>query len=166
MTYGLITTLIGPEKIDKPNRTRLVAGGDRVHYPGDAGTPTTDLLTVKLLINSIISTAGAKFMMMNIKDFYLNNPMVRYKYMRLRITNMPEDIIEHYNLATRPPPMATYTARYIRGCTAYHRLVSLPNNYSKNASKSMDIVKAKQPPVSGNMTPAPSAYPVLSKILR
>jgi hypothetical protein len=48
---------------------RLVAGGNRVHYPGDAGTPTADLLTVKLLINSTISTTGAKFMTMDIKEF-------------------------------------------------------------------------------------------------
>ena len=27
-TYGLITCLVRPEKIDEPNRTRLVAGGD------------------------------------------------------------------------------------------------------------------------------------------
>ena len=62
VTYGLITTLIRPEKIEEPNRTRLVAGGDRVHYPGDAGTPTADLLTVKILLNSTISTPNAKFM--------------------------------------------------------------------------------------------------------
>jgi hypothetical protein len=98
MTYGLITTLIRPEKLDKPNRTRLVAGGDRVHYPGDAGTPTANLLTVKLLLNSIISTPNAKFMAMDIKDFYLNTPMARYEYMRLRIANMPEDVIAHYKL--------------------------------------------------------------------
>ena len=59
-----------------------MAGGDRVHYPGDAGTPTADLLTVKLLFNSIISTPNAKFMTMDIKDFYLNTPMAQYKYMR------------------------------------------------------------------------------------
>ena len=98
VTYGLITTLIRPEKIDKPNRTRLVAGGDRVHYPGDVGTPTADLLTVKLLLNSIISTPKAKFMTMDIKDFYLNTPMARYEYMRLKLADMPEDVIAHYNL--------------------------------------------------------------------
>jgi hypothetical protein len=75
VTYGLITCLICPEKIDEPNWTRLVAGGDRVHYPGDAGTPTANLITVKLLINSIILTTGAKFITMDIKDFYLNTPM-------------------------------------------------------------------------------------------
>ncbi len=66
MTYGLITCLVQPEKIDKPNRTRLVAGGDRVHYPEDADTPTTNLLTLKLLLNSIISTPNTKFMTMDI----------------------------------------------------------------------------------------------------
>jgi hypothetical protein len=33
ITYGLITCSIRPKKVDKPNRKRLVAGGDRVHYP-------------------------------------------------------------------------------------------------------------------------------------
>ena len=96
--YGLITTLIRPEKLDEPNRTRLVAGGDCVHFPGNAGTPTVDLLTVKLLLNSVISTKNARFMTMDTKDFYLNTPMTRYKYMRLRLSDMPEDVIEHYNL--------------------------------------------------------------------
>ncbi len=117
ITYGLIACLIQPEKIDKPNRTRLVAGGNRVHYPGDAGTPTADLLTVKLLINSIILTAGAKFMTMDIKDFYLNTPMDRYEYMRLKLVDMPADVIEHYHLNKIAPPMATSTVRYKRACT-------------------------------------------------
>ncbi len=82
----------------------MVAGGDRVHYPGNASTPTINLLTIKILINRIISTAGAKFMTMDIKDFYLNNPMVRYKYMQLRIADMPEDVIEHYNLRDKATP--------------------------------------------------------------
>ncbi len=83
----------------------MVAGGDRVHYPGDApGTPTANLLTVKILINSIISTAGAKFMTMDIKDFNLNTPMARYKYMRLHIADMPEDVIKYYNLRDKATP--------------------------------------------------------------
>jgi hypothetical protein len=54
---------------------RLVAGGNRVHYPGNTGMPTANLLTIKLLINSTISTVGAKFMTMDIKVTYLNTPM-------------------------------------------------------------------------------------------
>jgi hypothetical protein len=60
---------------------KIGSRGDRVQYPGNTGTPTANLLTVKILINSIISTPGTKFMTMDIKDFYLNTPMARYKYM-------------------------------------------------------------------------------------
>ncbi len=98
VTYGLITCSIRPEKVDKPNRTRLVAGGDRVHYPFDAGTPTVNLLTIKLLINSIILTPGAKKITKNIKNFYTCTPMTRYEYMRLKLSDMSEDVIKHYRL--------------------------------------------------------------------
>jgi hypothetical protein len=82
----------------------LVAEGDKVHYPGNAGTPNADLLTIKILINSIISTAGAKFMTMDIKGFYLNTPMARHEYMQLRIADMPDDVIEHYDLRDKATP--------------------------------------------------------------
>ncbi len=98
VTYGLITCLIRPEKIEEPNRTRLVTGGDRVHYPFDAGTPTANLLTVKLIINSMTLTPGARFFTMDIKNFYLSTPMSQYAYMWLKILDMLEDIIEQYKL--------------------------------------------------------------------
>jgi hypothetical protein len=37
-------------------------------------------------------------MTMDIKDFYLNTPMAQYEYMRLRLADMPEDVIVHYRL--------------------------------------------------------------------
>jgi hypothetical protein len=80
VTYGLVTCLIRLEKTNEPNRTRLVAGGDRVYYPFNAGTPTADLLTIKLLINSVIFTPGTRFFTMDIKNFYLCTPMTRYEY--------------------------------------------------------------------------------------
>ncbi len=43
-------------------------------------------------------------MTMDIKDFYLNTPMARYEYMQLRIADMPDDIIEHYNLRDKTTP--------------------------------------------------------------
>jgi hypothetical protein len=54
-------------------------GGNLINYPGDCGTPTADLLTVKLLFNSVISTPQAKFMCIDIKDFYLCTPMECYE---------------------------------------------------------------------------------------
>ena len=76
ITYGRVVVNYRPEK-DDPYRTRLTVGGDRVNCPDDCGTPTADLLMVKLLLNSVVSTLNAKFMTINIKDFYLNTPMSR-----------------------------------------------------------------------------------------
>ena len=64
----------------------------------DCGTPTASLLAIKLLLNSVISTPGAKFLSLDLKDFYLNTPLDRPEYLRLRLANFPEDVIEHYNL--------------------------------------------------------------------
>ena len=89
-----------PEKSD-PYQIRLTVGGNLIAYPGDCGTPTVDLLTVKLLLNSIISTLGAKFMTIDIKDFYLNTPMARYEYMCLKLCDIPEEVTKQYNLATK-----------------------------------------------------------------
>jgi hypothetical protein len=43
-------------------------------------------------------------MTMDIKDSYLNTLMARYKYMQLRIADMPDDVIEHYNLRDKATP--------------------------------------------------------------
>jgi hypothetical protein len=75
-----------------------VTGGDRVQYPFDEGMPTTDLLTIKLNINNVISTPGARFFTMDIKNFYLCTPLTVYEYMQLKLSNMMADIIAHYHL--------------------------------------------------------------------
>ncbi len=67
-----------PNKADV-HQTRLTGGGDKVHYPGDIGTPTADLTLVKMHIKSVFSTRGAWYMTLDVKNFYLNTSMVRYK---------------------------------------------------------------------------------------
>ena len=89
-----------PEKGD-PYCTRLTVGGNLIVYPGDCGTPTVDLLTVKLLLNSVISTPDSKFMTIDINDFYLNTPMDRFEYMKLKLSNPPEDFVTLYNLVSK-----------------------------------------------------------------
>jgi hypothetical protein len=60
--------------------------------------PTADMTLVKILLNSVISTKGAKCVMFDVKDFYLNTPMTRYEYTRLKLTDIPEEIIVEYKL--------------------------------------------------------------------
>eukprot|EP00804_Cyclotella_cryptica_P002892 CCRYP_009398-RA/>CCRYP_009398-RA protein AED:0.47 eAED:0.47 QI:0/-1/0/1/-1/1/1/0/79 len=78
--YGSIVANFRPEK-DDPYRIRLTVSGNRVNFPGACSMPTADMITVKILLNSIISTVNAKFMTIDIKDFYLNTPMERPEYM-------------------------------------------------------------------------------------
>ena len=79
VTYVSFVCNYRPKKEEK-ERTHLVIGGNGINYPGDAGTPTADLLTIKLLANSVVSTKNTKMLTMDLKDFYLNTPMERSEY--------------------------------------------------------------------------------------
>ena len=46
---------------------------------------TSDLETVKILLNRIISTVNGAFVTMDINIFYLNNTLDKYEYIRIRI---------------------------------------------------------------------------------
>ncbi len=103
VTYGSFRCDYKPNKEEK-ERTRLTAGGNRINYPDNCGTPMADLTLFKILINRILSTPNAKCIMMDIKDFYLRTPMKRPEYMRLKITDIPEEIIEQYKLKSSATP--------------------------------------------------------------
>ncbi len=100
VTYGRNVCVYREGKKDK-YRTQIMMGGNLINYPGNCGTPTADLLTVKLLLNSIISTPNAKFMSINIKDFYLCTPMACYEYFQMKLELFPEDIIAEYDLRNK-----------------------------------------------------------------
>ena len=68
---------------------RFTVSGDCIEYNGNVNTPGVDLTTIKCLLNSIISTLDARFMTMDIKDFYLNNPMEQYEYMHIPVKDIP-----------------------------------------------------------------------------
>ncbi len=97
VTHGSFSCDLKPNK-KETHRTRLTAGRDRINYPDNVGTPTADMTLVKTFLNSVISTKGAKCVMLDVKNFYLNTPMARYEYMRLKLTDIPEEIIIEYNL--------------------------------------------------------------------
>ena len=103
ITYARIVCKYRPEKKD-PNRCRITVGGNLTNYPGDCGTPTNNLLTVKLLLNIVISTKGAKFMILDISNFYLMTPLKRKEYVRMKILDFPEKVIENYNLHEKSTP--------------------------------------------------------------
>ena len=58
--------------------------------------PTSDMLLVKMLVNSVISTTGAKFMTGGTKNVYLNTPLKQFDYVHLRLEDIPEEIVTEY----------------------------------------------------------------------
>ncbi len=95
--YACVCVNYHPEKED-PNRTRVMVGSNFLHYPGDCGTPTIDMITIKLYLNIVISTKNACYCTIDPKDFYLNTPMDRPEYMRMKISNLPPNFVKAYNL--------------------------------------------------------------------
>jgi hypothetical protein len=73
-------------------------GGDRLDYSGDVATSTAEITTLKILINSTLSTEDAVMMMMNIKNYSLGTPLPRFEYMKMLLSRFPEEIIQKYNL--------------------------------------------------------------------
>jgi hypothetical protein len=69
VTYGSFVVDIKDHKEEK-ERTRLTVGGDQIEYPGDTSTRTAGFTTAKNLINSVISTLKAKFLVIDIKKIY------------------------------------------------------------------------------------------------
>jgi hypothetical protein len=98
--HTMVVCEVRPEK-DDPDRTRITIGGNRICYPGDVCTNTASLELVKLLLNSILSRNGARFSTIDIKNFYLDTPMPDPEYVRIKISDIPDEFFMEYNLGGR-----------------------------------------------------------------
>ena len=78
-TYARFVCTYLPLK-SEPNQTRLTVGGNLIHFSGDVSTRTADLTTAKIHLNSTISDPNAKYMCMDIRNFYLGTPLPEYEY--------------------------------------------------------------------------------------
>ena len=53
--------------------------------------PTGFLNLVKLIINSVLSRRNARYVCFDLKDFYLQIPMERSKYVRIKLSDIPPE---------------------------------------------------------------------------
>ena len=97
--YTSVVCEVRPGKKD-PNRTRITICGTNVCYPGDVGTNTASLELFKLMINSVLSSKGAKYVCFYIENFYLITPLGRPEYVKIQLSKIPEEFIKEYNLTT------------------------------------------------------------------
>ena len=74
-----------------------------------------DMMTVKMHLNSVISTNGSRYCTIDLKDFYLNTPIERPEFMRLKITNLPPEFVALYNLNSIADQNGTVYMRIQKG---------------------------------------------------
>ena len=129
ITYGRIVVSYRPQKTEK-HRSRLTVGGDRINYPFDVSTPTSDLTTIKLLWNSVLSTPGAKFFGLDVANFYLGTPMERPEFMRLPYNIIPQEIKTAYKLEKLVQDGWIYV-RIVRGMYGLPQAGLIANNLLK-----------------------------------
>jgi hypothetical protein len=163
ITYDQIVCIYHPKKKD-PHHTSITMGGNLINYPDNYETPTADILTIKFMFNSIISTPNSKFMTIDIKNIYLMMPDDHYKYYRMKLELFPQDIINEYQLCNKVDTASNVFCEVQRGLYGLPRLALLLKNSSPNASTKKDTGRAQSHRDTGVMTGAPSASPLLSTI--
>jgi hypothetical protein len=97
VTYPKVVCTIRPEK-EETHHTRITADGNLLEYHGDFSTETASLETVKIHLNSTISTKNGRYMCMDAGNFYLNTPLDIREYMRFPVWMIPDEIMDAYNL--------------------------------------------------------------------
>jgi hypothetical protein len=73
-------------------------GGNSINYESNASVRMADLDTVKIHWNSVLSTPLARYMCLNIKNFYLTAALEYFEYSRMRLSLFPAWIIKQYDM--------------------------------------------------------------------
>ena len=87
--HSMVVCEVKPQKED-PNRTRITVAGSQVCYTGDVGTSAGSLDLVKLIINSVLSRRNVRFFSFDLKNFYLQTPMDRSEYVRIKFSDISQ----------------------------------------------------------------------------
>ncbi len=74
VTYACIVIDHCPQKED-PNHVCITVGGNLINYLFELTTCTADMVSSKILWNSVISTKDARFASTDIKNMYLETPL-------------------------------------------------------------------------------------------
>jgi hypothetical protein len=83
---------------EDPYRIRITAGGNLINYESNESVQTADLDTAKIHWNSVVSTSLARYMCLDIKNFYLMVALEYFEYSRMPLSLFPAWIIKQYNM--------------------------------------------------------------------
>ena len=109
------------------NFTRITIGGNCIFYPVDVVTPTFSLEIFKLIVNSVLSRWVARYATFDIRKIYLGTPLNRPEYFKIRLSDIPQEFIDDYNLETRTQDVWVYFEIY-KGVYALPQVGKLAND--------------------------------------
>ena len=135
---------VKPHKED-PNCTRIIVAGSQISYPRDVDTPTVSLDLVKLIINSILSHHNARFVSFDLKNFYLQTPMDRSEYVRIKLSDIPQEFINEYDLSKADQHGWIYF-EILRGCYGLPQSGRLANDLLRTRIEKADYYEAATTP--------------------
>ena len=110
---------LSPAKNDK-YRVRLTVGGDRLEYFNATAAPAASLIESKLLFNSTISQSSknARFLTLDIKDFFLQTDMENCEYMKIHAKYFCTELRNKYNIDALISNDGYVYCKIKKGCTA------------------------------------------------
>ena len=116
ITYANFICNIRSQK-SETHRVCLTAGGNKLDYPGNPRYPAVSLLNVNIHINSTISRAknNARYMCIDIKNFYLGTPMKYFQYMRIHKKSSPKKYLTSTTSSSTTAISPTW--KYAEACT-------------------------------------------------
>ena len=88
---------IRPQK-EHHNSTCITIGDNHICYSGDVGIPTSYLELVKLIINSVMTRKVAHYDNFDIKNFCLVTLLHRPEYVKVQLSDIPQEFIDEYDL--------------------------------------------------------------------
>lgn len=113
-TYIRIVAELREQKAD-PIRVRCTVGGNQIDFPGDKSTKVAELVTIKCLLNNIISTPDARAACIDLKDFYLNNVLPDHEYVFFLADSIPQMFWTQYEAQITPNAKGHIYARVEKG---------------------------------------------------
>ncbi len=143
--YGQFVCLARPKKAE-PNQMRFTVGSGRINYPGKVATPTAEMLVAKVLFNSVISTKGAQFMTMDIFNFYLMTPLHCAKFIQIKLSDIPDEVIREYKLREKATNNGSIYIRAKRGMYGLPQAGLLANELLKKLLNKHGYQKSKLVP--------------------
>ena len=82
---------------DDQNSKRITITGGHILVPFDVSTPTVSLELVNLVVYRVLSRQNAQFSAFDIKNYYLDTPMEKPEYVRVKLEYLPQEYIEEYH---------------------------------------------------------------------